>query len=418
VRVLFVVHGFPPLGEGGAELHAAALARELERGGDEVFVFSAARGAEAVARAGAESGERLRFLPFRGGGRDPLLRLRDRRVREAFDEFLTETKPDVVHVQHLLFLSSDLIEVAAARGIPVVTTLHDLWFQCPLAHPLPGQRHRFRGALWGLSCFAHFETRSWMHRLALPLRLPLLLPKHLRRPGFMRRQLLISRRIVVPSVYLRQAFGEFGVPEDRMTVIPHGTDLAAAEGGPVGTPVVFGIVATLTPHKGVHVACEAFARDGGDSKLHLYGRVAVPAYARSLERRFGPRIELHGGFDREDLPRILGGIDVLVVPSLAAETFSLAAVEAQAAGLPLIVSNIGALAERVEEGVNGLLVPPGDVGALAAAIERLRDPTQVERLRTGVRPPLTAQEHAAQIRELYEAASRESESVGAPDRRV
>jgi glycogen(starch) synthase len=175
----------------------------------------------------------------------------------------------------------------------------------------------------------------------------------------------------------------------------------AAERGDVQSPVVFGIVAALTPHKGVHVACEAFVRAGGDSKLHLYGPAAVPAYARSLERRFGTRIELHGAFDRENLPHILGGIDVLIVPSLAAETFSLVAVEAQAAGLPLIVSNIGALPERVEEGVNGLLVPPGDVAALSAAIERLRDPVEVERLRAGVRPPATTREHAERMREVY-----------------
>ena len=124
----------------------------------------------------------------------------------------------------------------------------------------------------------------------------------------------------------------------------------------------------------------------------------------SVECRFGSRIEIHGEFDRKDLPEILGGIDVLIVPSLAAETFSLVAVEAQAAGLPLIASNVGALPERVEDGVNGLLVPPGDVVALAAAIERLRDPAELERLRAGVRPPLSAREHAERIRQVYEEA--------------
>ena len=92
----------------------------------------------------------------------------------------------------------------------------------------------------------------------------------------------------------------------------------------------------------------------------------------------------------------------MIVPSLAAETFSLVAVEAQAAGLPLIVSNVGALPERVEDGVNGILVPPGDVAALAAAIEQLRDPAEVERLGASVRPPLTVRKHAARVRLVYE----------------
>jgi glycosyltransferase involved in cell wall biosynthesis len=73
---------------------------------------------------------------------------------------------------------------------------------------------------------------------------------------------------------------------------------------------------------------------------------------------------------REDVPDLLAASDVFALPSLY-EGSSLALLEAMAAGRAVVSSSIGGTAELIEDGANGLLVPPGDVGALSSAIRRL-----------------------------------------------
>ena len=87
----------------------------------------------------------------------------------------------------------------------------------------------------------------------------------------------------------------------------------------------------------------------------------------------GPRVRFMGELSREQVWGCLAKVDVLVVPSLWYEAFSLIAHEAFLAGIPVIASRLGALAEVVQDGVDGLLVPPSDVSAWTATLQRLVD---------------------------------------------
>ncbi|MCS7287413.1 MAG: glycosyltransferase, partial [Anaerolineae bacterium] len=116
----------------------------------------------------------------------------------------------------------------------------------------------------------------------------------------------------------------------------------------------------------------------------------------------GPNVRFLGRLNREEVWNALAQVDVVAVPSLWYETFSLLISEAFAAGLPVLASRLGALAERVRDGVDGLLLPPGDVVAWRAAIQRLiDDPDLLARLRANVRPPMTMEEHVERLEELY-----------------
>jgi len=93
---------------------------------------------------------------------------------------------------------------------------------------------------------------------------------------------------------------------------------------------------------------------------------------------------------------------LLTVPSLWYENAPVVIQEAFAAGVPIITSSLGALAEWVQDGMDGLLVPPGDVDAWRVALQRCVDePDLLTRLQASIRPPVTLAEHISHIEVLY-----------------
>jgi glycosyltransferase involved in cell wall biosynthesis len=121
-----------------------------------------------------------------------------------------------------------------------------------------------------------------------------------------------------------------------------------------------------------------------------------------LARQLGvlDRVEFVGTVPRESLPAAYADADVLAVPSLA-EGHALAPLEAVASGTPVVGSDIPGIRETVEDGVNGLLVPPGDPAALADALCRaLGDAALLDRLTRAARPSAERFSWDARIREF------------------
>ena len=413
MRVVMVVHGYPPSDLGGTEVHAASVAGALAARGHAVSVLTGTRrggdGRRSVVDT-IENGVAVRWI---GRPEDDAARsgLNDAWVRAEFERLLDETEPDVVHIQHLLHLSGDLIEAAVQRGVPAVATLHDLWLQCPSLHPRPQDRHP-SGRRWGVGCVWHHELRP--QRIAANLRRGRLprISETLRRPAFLRRQLDLTEALLAPSRYIVDAFVRFGVAPERLHLMPHGVGLEPRSSirRPAG-PVRFGFVGSLVPTKGVHVLCEAFNRVAGNPTLDIFGPAYSARYLRRLRGYLGPRIRYAGEFAPQDAERVYGSLDVLVLPSLVPESFGLVAAEAQACGVPVVASSIGALPERIRAERDGLLVPPGDVGALRLALSRLNDPVEVQRLSSGIRPPRSTASYTEELEELYvELASRSPRS--------
>jgi glycosyltransferase involved in cell wall biosynthesis len=189
-------------------------------------------------------------------------------------------------------------------------------------------------------------------------------------------------------------------------VLPLGAVAAASRPRPPGARRRFGFVGTLAPHKGVHVLVEAFrGMESREASLDLYGSVTVqPAYVEELRRAAGgdARIRFRGSFREGEQARVLASVDALVVPSVWWENSPLVALEALAAGVPVIASAIGGLPEIVEHGRSGLLVPARDARALREALE---DTAAGRRLGEEL-PALdikTADEGARELAALYAA---------------
>jgi glycosyltransferase involved in cell wall biosynthesis len=390
VRILFVVHGFPPDAQGGAELHTASLASSLAESGHDVFVFAAGRRGNP-GEVWDDSYERVDVRRIGVSvAADFAMKLEDGWVRTEFERFVDEVRPDVVHVQHLLYLSLDLVETAAQRAPVTAVTLHDFWFQCPRIH-LTEERHPLRGPAWGLACARHHEIRS--------------LRRHVRRARLARRQLAAADVVIAPSRFVYERFRRFGVPARKLVVVPHATDAWSSAAPGLAPPIDFGFVGSIAPAKGVHVLCEAFARVPDGSRLKIFGRSDDPAYMDALASSFGERVRYEGEFDHGRVGEVFDRFDVLVVPSLVQESFSLVTLEGLASRRPVIASHVGGIPELIEHGKNGLLVTPGDVDSLAGAMTRLQDVDAVRRLQTAARPPLSPEAHARRMEGLYAAAA-------------
>jgi glycosyltransferase involved in cell wall biosynthesis len=164
----------------------------------------------------------------------------------------------------------------------------------------------------------------------------------------------------------------------RLVRIYNGVDLdayrpASRAGGETGPPTI-GFAGRLVDGKGVDVLLRAFARGASQTggRLRIAGdgpqRSELEALARSLS--LNGSVEFVGWVP--DVASFWGGCDIAAMPSdRLVESFGLSAVEAMACGRPVVAARNGALAEIVDDGATGRLVPPGDVDALAAALEAL-----------------------------------------------
>ncbi|WP_114393208.1 glycosyltransferase family 4 protein [Oleisolibacter albus] len=191
------------------------------------------------------------------------------------------------------------------------------------------------------------------------------------------------RRVLVPSAATAAAVVALGVPPARIAMVPPGTDRAdkaagSAGGGPHradGVPQLLSL-GTLTPRKGHHLLIGALAAlTDLPWRLVLAGSDSRdPACAAALRAAvagagLAGRVTITGELDEAGLARLWASSDLFVFPSLH-EGYGMAAAEALARGLPVVTTTAGALAEVVPPGA-GALVPPGDAGALAAALRPL-----------------------------------------------
>ncbi len=157
---------------------------------------------------------------------------------------------------------------------------------------------------------------------------------------------------IVPTRDRREVRASLGVPHDEVVLIA---------------------VAALVQRKGLDVLIDAVARiaaKGRAPRLWIAGDGDQrDALAQQIEaRRLASTAQLLGR--REDVGDLLGAADVFVLPAHA-EGLGVAALEAMGAGLPVVASRVGGLADAVVDGHTGILVPPGDAGELASALERL-----------------------------------------------
>ncbi|MEQ1730746.1 MAG: glycosyltransferase, partial [Vicinamibacterales bacterium] len=187
-----------------------------------------------------------------------------------------------------------------------------------------------------------------------------------------------SDRIVAPSAWLVDVLLRNDIAPEKVVLCRQGVDVARPTPARDRTrgPLRVGFLGRHDPQKGLGLLIDAVRQLPATvaCELHAWG-IAHSAgerrYLQSLAARADgdPRILLHT--DGATPAEVYARIDVLAVPSFSFETGPLVVLEAQAAGLPVVGSDLGGIAERVTDGLNGLLVPPGNAEAWSHAIMRL-----------------------------------------------
>ncbi len=314
---------------GGVQVHIRQLARALEAKGHEVLVLAPAR-STSTAPPPVRIVGRTVGVPF-GGTVAPICfsRRSFRRIRRLVDVF----EPDVVHVHEPMTPSTSMLATFAATA-PVVATFHA------------------------------FAERSRLMELAAPA---------LR---------TVDRRIAA-RIAVSNAAAEFlgrAVPGE-VEIVPNGTDVerfahasAPAEGLPEGRRILW--ANRLDPQKGFPVAVRAFARlaaELDDVQLVVAGDGRDRGALELLSDRDRRRVVMLGAVPNDDLPQFHAAADVFIAPAVGQESFGVVLIEAMAAGVPVVASDIPGYREVVRDGIDGLLVPPRDPNALAAAVRRVLD---------------------------------------------
>jgi glycosyltransferase involved in cell wall biosynthesis len=208
-----------------------------------------------------------------------------------------------------------------------------------------------------------------------------------------------------------------GIPGEKIRFVPNGIpDRSLGDGrrirGELGLPAaatVVGTVCALRPQKAVDVALDAAARLTADYPLLRFLVVGDgperPWLERAAERLGAPALFV-GRRPHEEIPDLLAAMDV-VVSSSSFEGTPLAVLEWMAAARPIVATRVGGIPSIIDDGAQGLLVPPGDAAALAAALARLLgDPGERRRLGEAARRRQQAefrlQRTIDTLEELYE----------------
>lgn len=344
MHILQISWEYPPHIVGGLGRHVADLAPALiEHKATVTVITPQIRGGETFERQHNLTICRVAIPPFDTDDFPSFVRHTGRHLEHAAHALFPGGRPDLIHVHDWLTAEVGIVLKHHWR-VPLIATIHAT------------ERGRGRGDLNGHRS-QQINDLEW--RLTYE-----------------------AWRVIVCSHFMARQIREyFATPPDKIDVISNGVHIPPQ---PFATPadwvafrrrfaadnealVIF--VGRLVYEKGVHILLEAWPRVVAElpARLVIAGAGSASDEFRLRAAELGVSVEFLGFISDEDRNRLYAVGDVAVFPSLY-EPFGIVALEAFAAGCPVIVSDAGGLAEVVQHELNGLVVPAGDAVALANAL--------------------------------------------------
>ena len=442
MKILITTHQFFPKQSAGTEVAARDAALELLRRGHDVRLLtvdpdttSASMEIESVEYE--YRGLRVVALHLPQRGNKLRVEYRNEQVANWIRGFNRELRPDIVHMFHIGRLGGLSIDAFRELEVPLIFTSTDFWSFC-----MRGILMKHSGELCtgpdeiSSNCLECRRVERWLNverpekldkRRALYRKIAeraldpeadgerhtAMIRTVLGRTDFLRRRFERLDAILAPTELMRDMLVANGMPAERTRVSPYSIDLSAFEAvrsghRPSTNGMRFGYIGTINRPKGVHLMIDAFRRLEPEigATLEIVGdpRRDSEYFDELYSLAAGdPRIRFAGQIANERVPQRLTRIDAQIVPSTWYENAPLTIYSAQAAGVPVIASNLGGMAEVVGDGENGLLFEPGDIDGLEGRLRRLiSEPELVERLRAQARTPRSVVDGADELLALYE----------------
>ena len=444
MKILLTVHQFYPDSSCGTETLTLDTAIELKRLGHEVTIFTGFHTKKPLSDS-----ERFDSYEYRGmhvdrfyhhrvpmGGQGSLAEAEHSNTffGEYFRAYLKRLKPDVVHFFHMHRMSASMVDVCYEAGVPMVMTPTDFWLVCPTFQLLLPDNSLCQGPdASGVNCLRHVVALSQSRAVTaafslLPNRIVASMIRRVnkmasapqgwlsevqalsRRPQFVKDRFRKLDRVFVPSRFLGHILAENGFSSENIIFSQYGIDLShgyqAKTSGEGKGSLRIGFIGSILKHKGAHVLVKAIRllQDSETVELRIYGDTEeCPAYVTALKEIADGdgRITFCGTFPNAQIGAIFASLDVLVVPSIWYENTPLVIYSAQAAGCPVIASNLGGMAEVVRHNDNGLLFEPGSSPELAECIKQLaRNRERVRELSTETKPKSISQ-YVSELLQTY-----------------
>jgi glycosyltransferase involved in cell wall biosynthesis len=391
MRVLKLIHGYPPTYNAGSEVYSQNLCHGLSEN-NQVHVFTREENSFLPDYTVRQEFDHLDSRILKHLINIPLIRQRYRyshpKVDAIFGELMDKVVPDIVHIGHLNHLSTTLIWEIKKRNVPIVYTLHDYWLICARGQFLQrnpenskevwkfcdGQENRkcaercYSGYFSGMESEKEDELEYWTHWFKIRM-------KH------MRDVVKEVDLFVAPAKYLLEKYkAYFYLSDDKLIYLDYGFDLERLQNRKRNSKesFVFGYIGTHTPQKGIHHLIEAFGKVKSNCRLRIWGRErgdvtpALKDFVLKLPERKQSLIDWVGEYQNENIVQdVFNRVDAIVVPSIWEENSPLVIHEAQQARVPVITANIGGMAEYVCHEVNGLLFEHRKVRDLCKQMERM-----------------------------------------------
>lgn len=443
MKILQIVHGFPPASIGGTEIYTYNLSQQLARR-HKVFVFHRRNDLHAKEyTVDHNSLNKLEIFGINNTFRKYAsfeMTYKNDTIAEKLAQVLDQIKPDIVHIQHLLYLSARIVYEVKRRNIPIIFTLHDYWLICPQGQLLKSDMNVCDGGKANLECIdcvlhhltikRHIFNAYYFLKKYIPADMFQLIKNiYLRNCKSCllindRAIKLIDERVVYikdicskvdrfisPSKFLCDKFIDFGIPQDKIAFLTYGFNLNNFRDfqKTVSDRLRFGFIGNILPAKGVHILIESFNKVEKDGvELRIYGRQAsykglLGNYLNRIKKQVkNKNIRFMGGFDNKDIAKIFAEIDILVVPSIWYENSPLVIQEAFATKTPVIASKIGGIPELIDDGINGILFTPDNPDDLYRKINLIiESPSLRKKIRHDIKPPKSIEENAREVEGIY-----------------
>ncbi|MEW9799431.1 glycosyltransferase family 4 protein [Alteromonas sp. CYL-A6] len=403
--VLIISHGHPDLNKGGAEIAAYNLYNELRAQNiDAYFLARTSQTPHGGAAFSSRNGKRE--ILFHTTMDDGFLfsNIKTRHMWQEFRDLLLLIKPTVVHLHHYFLLGIEMLE-EIRRTLPqckIVLTLHEYLAICHnkgLMVKTNGKLCYKASARDCHGCFPDKQPGDFFLR-----------------EQYIKRLFSVVDHFVSPSEFLKTRYLEWGIGDKPFTVIengqPHGTLSPEAGTTNNAESVTFAFFGQVNPYKGIDVLLEAvLLLDKSVARkvnVEIHGanlNVQETTYQKKVQKllkKTQGRVIFHGPYEPHELPQLLQHVDWAIVPSVWWENSPMVIQEAFSQKVPLIVSNIGGMQEKVKDGVDGLHFRFGSPVDLAATMTRcVRDQSIRADCAENIKTPLSASQCAKAHLAIY-----------------